>query len=219
MTPPGAAIADLARRQRGAFSLLCGVAAALSLRAAGRGDGRIFGFLVVLVLGLAAVALADRSAHFDTGLLWGLALFACAHLCGGLLSSPSGAPTLYDTWILTGLLRYDQAVHFAGSGLATCVAWQVLGRHLDPVRTSAAVQAQLAAAIGLGKGALNEVVEFLAATSGQNVIIGDGDNTGWDLVFNLGGVATAAVWLATSGAARSTADRAASEARGAALSR
>jgi uncharacterized membrane protein YjdF len=204
MTPPGRAIADLAARQRGAFATVCVAASLLSLRAAAHGDGRVFGFLVVLVVGLAAVALADRSAQFSSGLLWGLAVFACAHLVGGLLPSPSGAPTFYDTWIVDGLLRYDQAVHFAGSALATGVAWQVLGRHVDPVRTSAVVQAQLAAAVGLGKGALNEVVEFLAAASGQNVIIGDGTNTGWDLVFNLGGVVAAAVWLAASGAPRST---------------
>jgi uncharacterized membrane protein YjdF len=206
VTPPGRAIADLATRQPGAFASVCACAGLLSVRAAVRGDGRFFGFLVIVVLGVAAVALADRGAHFSTGLLRALAVFACAHLVGGLLPSPSGAPTFYDTWIVDGLLRYDQAVHFAGSALATCVAWQVLGRHLDPVRTSAVVQAQLAAAIGLGKGALNEVVEFLAATSGQNVIIGDGTNTGWDLVFNLGGVVTAAVWLAGSGARRSTAE-------------
>jgi uncharacterized membrane protein YjdF len=203
--PPGRAIGALARRQPAPFAALGVTVSIFVISSLARSDGRLWAFLVVVAVVVAAVAIADATARFSTRLLWALTALAGAHLAGGLLPSPSGAPTFYETWIVSGLLKYDQAVHFAGSALATAVAWQLLGRYLDPTRASAVVQAQLAAAIALGKGALNEVIEFIASVAGQHVIIGDGANTGWDLVFNLGGVVAAAVWLVGSEAPRSTA--------------
>ena len=47
------------------------------------------------------------------------------------------------------------------------------------------------------------------------MIIGDGANTAWDMVFNLAGVGAAVVWLATAGVARRTSP---AEPTGAALS-
>lgn len=85
-------------------------------------------------------------------MLWALVGLGFAHLCGGLLPSPTGAVTLYETWLAPGLLKYDQAVHFAASAIATFVGWQLLGCYLDLGRTTPVVQAQLAAVAGLGKG-------------------------------------------------------------------
>ncbi len=170
--------------------------------AAARSDSRLWAFLVVISVVYVGVAATDRVARLSPGVMWALAGLGFAHLSGGLLPSPTGAVTMYETWLLPGVLKYDQAVHFSGSAIATFVAWQLLGRYLDLERTSAPVQAQLAAVVGLGKGALNEVFEFLAAASIPGMVIGDGANTGWDLVFNLAGVAAAAAWLATAGVAR-----------------
>lgn len=172
--------------------------------AAVRSDGRLWAFLVVLAVVYATVAATDRAASLSPAVVWALVGLGFAHLCGGLLPSPTGAVTMYETWVLPGLLKYDQSVHFAGSAIATVVAWQLLGRYLDLDRTSALVQAQLAAVVGLGKGAVNEVFEFLAAASIPGMLIGDGANTGWDLVFNLAGVVATAVWLATAGVVRRT---------------
>jgi uncharacterized membrane protein YjdF len=198
------ALLDLPRRHAGPFGTFLAYTAAFAAYATARSDGRLRAFLIVIAVVYAAVAATDRAVHLSSGVMWALTGLGLAHLCGGLLPSPSGAQTLYETWLVPNLLKYDQCVHFAGSVIATFVAWQLLGRYLDLDRTSVAVQAQLAAVIGLGKGALNEVFEFLAAASVPGMLIGDGANTGWDLVFNLAGVATAAVWLATTGGARQT---------------
>lgn len=48
--------------------------------------------------------------------------------------------------------------------------------------------------MGIGLGALNEVVEFVA-TRFMATNVGDYTNTGWDLVANLGGAAVAAGWV------------------------
>jgi hypothetical protein len=50
----------------------------------------------------------------------------------------------------------------------------------------------LAATAGMGLGALNEVVEFLATLALPNTNVGGYLNTGWDLVANLVGAAVAA---------------------------
>ena len=45
----------------------------------------------------------------------------------------------------------------------------------------------LCAAAGMGFGALNEVVEFIAVLTIPNTNVGGYENTGWDLVANLTG--------------------------------
>jgi hypothetical protein len=51
----------------------------------------------------------------------------------------------------------------------------------------------LCAAAGIGFGALNEVIEFIAVLTIPNTNVGGYENTGWDLVANLVGATVAAV--------------------------
>jgi hypothetical protein len=53
----------------------------------------------------------------------------------------------------------------------------------------------LVALMGMGVGAANEVVEF-AASQVANTNVGGYVNTGWDLVFNTVGCASASGWIA-----------------------
>ena len=204
VTGIGSRLLLLPRRHPAAVATFAAYTLGFVAFARSRSDGRLWAFLVVVAVVYAAVAATDRAASLSPGVVWALVGLGFAHLCGGLLPSPTGAVTLYETWLVPGLLKYDQAVHLAGSAIATFVAWQLVGRYLDLERTTVLVQAQLAALVGLGKGAVNEVFEFLAAASIPGMAIGDGANTGWDLAFNLAGVVAAAVWLATAGVARRT---------------
>jgi hypothetical protein len=160
-----------------------------------RGDGRVWPYLTVVLVCTAIAAGVDRSVGFGDGALWLLVLTGTLHLCGGLLPNPAGPGVLYDWWLLPEVLRFDQAVHLIGSATATVVSWQIAGTWLDLSRTPPRVQASLAALAGLGKGALNEVVEFLlgARLPGQHV--GGYENTGWDLVFDVAGCLAAAAFL------------------------
>ena len=49
----------------------------------------------------------------------------------------------------------------------------------------------ICAAAGIGFGALNEVVEFIAVLTIPNTNVGGYENTGWDLVANLCGASVA----------------------------
>jgi putative membrane protein len=190
---PGAAIwrlAQAAPAQAAAWAL---VVASFVVMSVLRGDGRVWPYLTVVLLCTAAVALVDRSVGFSVTALWLLVLTGSLHLAGGLV--PTGDGVLYDTWLVSGVLRYDQAVHMVGSAAATVASWQLLGTWLDLSRTPARTQAYLAAVAGLGKGALNEVLEFLVAVRLPGQHVGGYENTGWDLVFDVAGCVAAAAFL------------------------
>ncbi|HET7310061.1 MAG TPA: hypothetical protein VFJ17_01920 [Mycobacteriales bacterium] len=200
---PGQSIVRLSRLHPRLAACWFGVIGACLGWAIVGNDARVWAYLVVVSVLTAIVAMTDRVVGFsDTALLL---LFAtgCGHLAGGLLPGPNGG-VLYDRWLITSVLRYDQVVHVVGSAAATVASWQLLGAWLDLSRTPARGQAVMAALAGLGKGAINEIFEFLASLMGSGTYVGGYTNTGWDLVFDLVGVTSAACVLVVSGAARRT---------------
>jgi hypothetical protein len=60
----------------------------------------------------------------------------------------------------------------------------------------------ICAAAGMGFGALNEVVEFVATLLVPETNVGGYENTGWDLVSNLVGVLLAAIAIRIAGIRR-----------------
>ena len=101
-----------------------------------------------------------------------------------------------------GLLKYDQLTHAYGFATATWLCWQGLQGAVapdDPTRPGtprlrpSLVTMSLVATAGMGLGALNEVVEFVA-TRITDTNVGGYENTGWDLIANTVG-ATFAVCL------------------------
>jgi hypothetical protein len=195
---PGRRIAELAADQPWLALAWSLVLSAVAAGAVAAGDRRVWAYLTVCLVLTAVVATAHAAAHFSRGLLTMLLALGCLHLAGGLVPAADGV--LYDRWLVTGVLRYDQAVHAFGSVAATWASWQLLGRYLDLDRTPARAQALIAGLGGLGKGAVNEVVEFLSGGSH----VGGYANTGWDLVFDLAGCLAMAVYLVQSGADRRT---------------
>lgn len=167
-----------------------------------QGDQRVWAYLVVCLILTAVVAAVDRTVGFSDGVLWAMLGVGALHLACGLLPDPDGRGVLYDAWLVPGALRVDQAVHALGSAAGTWASWQLLGTWLDLSRTPARIQGVLAALAGLGKGAVNEALEFLAALQGGGIFVGGFENTGWDLVFDIAGCAACAVLLTVSGADR-----------------
>ena len=195
---PGRRIAELAADEPGLALVWGAVLSVLAVLAVVTADTRIWAYLTVCLVLTAVVATAHAAARFSRGLLTMLLVLGCLHLAGGLVPSTSGV--LYDYWLVDGVLRYDQAVHAFGSMAATWASWQLAGAYLDLSRTPARAQALIACLGGMGKGAINEVVEFL--WGGAHV--GGYTNTGWDLVFDLAGCVAMAVYLTQSRAARRT---------------
>ncbi len=184
---PGQALVDvgtrhprLARATVGWLALAAGVPIV-------RSDGRVWPYLVVLLGLTVVVAMVGARGRLGRRTLGGLSALGALHAVGGLAPGPGDAP-FYDTWLVSGVLRYDQLVHGVGSAIVALAAFEVLGGLVDRERCSDRLRAWLAAGLTCGLGAANEVLEFVSAQRIPDLHVGDGANTGWDLVFNLGGV-------------------------------
>lgn len=154
---------------------------------------------VVMLALIALVFVLDRRVRLATPLLWGLALWGLLHMVGGTLTipvewaEPGSSGTLYNLRVHPWAPKYDQAVHAFGFFLTSLAGWRSLhvasGGALRP--TFGVLVA--VACIGMGLGALNEVVEFAATRIMPETNVGGFENTGWDLVSNLVGSVAAAV--------------------------
>ena len=176
--------------------LLLAVAAAFV-----RGNREFLFYIVVMVLMIAGVLAVHRRVNLTLGALWALSIWGLLHMLGGLMPVPEGWPingeirVLYSLWLIPGYLKYDHVVHAYGFGTTTWVCWQGLRaafrgveKHVQPTFGLMV----LAAAGGMGFGALNEVIEFVAVLLVPNTNVGGYMNTGWDLVANLTGTFVAA---------------------------
>ena len=160
-------------------------------------------YIVVMVLLITSLVMVHKRVNFSPGLLWGLSLWGLLHMMGGLIHMPEAwtqdgsQPVLYSWWIIQDWLKYDQVVHAFGFGTTTFVCWQILRSNIEsrygksPEPTFGLCL--LCAAGGMGFGALNEVVEFIATLTMPETNVGGYMNTGWDLVFNLIGCTAAAI--------------------------
>jgi hypothetical protein len=124
-------------------------------------------------------------------------------MAGGLCPLPAGWPyngdhaVLYSLWLIPERLKYDQIVHAYGFGVTTWLCWHILRQGLrqpdgGTLRPTFGMLV-LCAAAGMGFGALNEVIEFIAVLTLPNTNVGGYENTGWDLVANLVGTIIAAL--------------------------
>ncbi|MGQ0636364.1 MAG: hypothetical protein ACT4QC_17265 [Planctomycetaceae bacterium] len=182
---------------------VCYLLAALCASFFRQNDEFLFYFVVMCLL-LTGVAVLHLRIRLSTGALWGLSLWGLAHMAGGLLSVPETWPiqgesrVLYNWWLVPGFLKFDQVVHAFGFGIVTWVCWQCLSRAFD--RRGIALRPTLGfltlcIAAGMGFGAVNEVVEFIATKTLPDTNVGGYDNTGWDLVANLVGCSLAALLI------------------------
>jgi uncharacterized membrane protein YjdF len=161
-------------------------------------------YLAIMVILIAAVLVVHTRVILSNGVLWGLSVWGILHMAGGLLPIPLGwsiegeSRVLYNWWLIPRYLKYDHLVHAYGFGVTTFVCWEglteLLKSHSDPPRKPRGFGSLiLCGAASLGFGALNEVVEFVATLSIPETNVGGYENTGWDLVANLVGVALASL--------------------------
>lgn len=164
------------------------------------GNSEFLFYIVVMLLLMAVVGAVHLRVGLSTGALACLSLWGMLHMAGGLVPVPEGWPingeirVLYSLWIIEGNLKYDQLVHAFGFGVTTWVVWQCLRANTHAPRPTFGLMVACAAA-GMGFGALNEVVEFIATLLIPETNVGGYTNTGWDLVANATGATTAAVIL------------------------
>lgn len=154
-------------------------------------------YVVLIVAVVALVCRLDARYDLGTGTLWGMSLWGLGHLAGGIVPIGGEDRTLYNAVLPVELFHFDRLVHAFGFGFATLVCGKVLLRllRLLPGERIGAPAAVLVVLAGLGVGALNEIVEFIATLVLPETNVGGYDNTGWDLIFDLAGGMVATVWL------------------------
>lgn len=183
---------------------------AATVAAIATGNGEFIFYIVVMCVLIAVVAGVHLRIRLSTAALFALSIWGALHMAGGLLPVPASWPingdirVLYSWWIIpaaepgSGYLKYDQIIHAFGFGVTTWVCWQALRAAVDRKLRPTVGLMVLCAAAGLGFGALNEVVEFIATLLGPTNV-GGYVNTGWDLVSNSVGAVIAAVLIYITG--------------------
>jgi hypothetical protein len=168
-----------------------------------QGNREFIFYIVVMVVLIGVMSLVHSRVRLTTALLWAFSVWGLAHMAGGLCPLPAGWPyngdhaVLYSLWLIPERLKYDQIVHAYGFGVTTWLCWHILRNGLRQPDGSALRPTfgmlVLCAAAGMGFGALNEVIEFIAVLTIPNTNVGGYENTGWDLVANLVGTIIAAL--------------------------
>jgi hypothetical protein len=174
-------------------------------------------YIIVMIVLSSVIILVHRRVLLTTSILWCLSIWGLLHMAGGLVPVPeawqTGGPirVLYSLWLIPGFLKYDQLVHAYGFGITTWLCWQSLRAKIrneisasgENIPSSEPLPSlglmTLCTAGGMGFGAFNEVVEFVATLTIPNTNVGGYENTGWDLVFNLIGSVAAACVIARGG--------------------
>jgi len=149
-------------------------------------------YVLIVASGAVGVALLDARVNLSRTALVGLALWGAGHLAGGIVEL-DGDRILYNG-LFTRWIHFDNAVHFVGFGTAGMVAWEVVRRWIavdaEPHRLAVVATVAL---LGMGVGAVNEVVEFALTHLLEETEVGGFQNTGRDLVANMLGGVTAGV--------------------------
>lgn len=164
-----------------------------------RGNTEFVFYGVVMLVLIGLVAWTHTRVGFSWLVLWGLAIWGLLHMAGGNIpvgtDSEGEDVVLYSFRAAPFVPRYDQIVHALGFFVATLASWEALRaavRPLGRLRATPGVAVGVGL-MGMGWGALNEVVEFVAVITLPSTNVGGYVNTGWDLVSNLVGATSAAL--------------------------
>ncbi|MDX9972217.1 MAG: DUF2238 domain-containing protein [FCB group bacterium] len=155
-------------------------------------------YVAVIVFFLVVIALTNDRVRYPLSILWGLVIWAVMHLCGGGIRI--GDHVLYGQMLIPlsntlPILRYDQLVHMLGFGVATLLMYHLLTPILRPGLNRHTALSIVVVMAGLGTGALNEIVEFVATVLVPETGVGGYLNTSLDLVSNLLGALLAVLYL------------------------
>lgn len=140
---------------------------------------------ITVVLGSAVWGI-DRFVRFPERALWALVGAALSNLVGGIWLV-DGQP-LY-VYRLIGNMAFDKPAHLFATAMATFAAYEALRFRLNATTMGLGFVAVM---MGMGVGALVEIVEFGASLTMDNVNVGGYSNNMFDLVANLGGSILAA---------------------------
>ena len=164
----------------------------------GRENYEFVMYIGVLVFFLVLVLATNKKINYPNSVLWMLTAWGILHMAGGGILLENGS-VLYTLILFPiseayQILKYDQFVHIVGFFVATLIAYVLLKPNLKNNFGWWSTGFVLAMA-GLGLGALNEIVEFIATILVPKTNVGGYTNTSLDLVADLLGSILATIWI------------------------
>ena len=155
-------------------------------------------YIGVIIFFLWLILYTNKKVNYPNYVLWGLTTWSILHMAGGGLKIGEGVLYGAMLWPLIGepynILKYDQFVHAIGFAVATLAMFHVLKPSLKGNFGWKSVSLVVVMA-GLGLGALNEIVEFIATIIVPSTGVGGYENTALDLVSNLIGAILAMIYI------------------------
>ena len=155
-------------------------------------------YIGVVVFFFLLIIFTNRRVKYPNSILWGLMIWAFLHLSGGGLYL--GETRLYELMLIPlsenyPIFRFDQLVHMFGFGVTTLLVFHLLKPLLKSELKRWTAISIVVVMAGLGFGALNEIVEFIATVLSPSTGVGGYINTSLDLVSNLIGAILAMIYI------------------------
>jgi uncharacterized membrane protein YjdF len=141
-------------------------------------------YIGVIVFFLGVFILTNSRVYYPDALFWGLSIWALMHLGGGAFYI--NGQKLYEIILVPlsenhPVFRYDQLVHIFGFAMSTIVMFYVLKPLLRKDLNGWFALSIVVVAAGLGVGAFNEIIEFMATVLVPETGVGGYLNTSLDL--------------------------------------
>lgn len=146
-------------------------------------------YVVVLIFFFILIFLTLPKTKFNYPVLIGLSIWGFLHMAGGGIVINGNVLYAYHIIDIIDkgelyILKFDQFVHAFGFAVGTLVGYSLLKPYLSE-KSNYNIIYFLLICIGMGLGALNEIVEFLAVVLFPSTGVGGYYNTALDLVFNM----------------------------------
>lgn len=156
-------------------------------------------YVGVIIFFLLLILFTNDRVNFPNNVLWSLTAWSLLHMSGGGIYVNGDKlyglmlfPVVGDPYFI---FRYDQFVHIVGFGAATLAMYYLLKPLLRQTAQKWAALSIVVVMAGLGVGALNEIIEFLATVLVPETGVGGYINTALDLVADLVGAILAVGYL------------------------
>ena len=160
---------------------------------------------VMLFLAFVAYRL-NKKYEFSPGVLLGLSIWGILHMTGGILIVKGDV--LYRLILIPiyqhpeiqefVIMKFDQFAHFYFYFFATLFSFYLLKPHLNKNYSRKMIYVLLIF-IGMGIGALNEIIEFGLVLTVKSTGVGGYYNTLLDIIFNTLGAIAAVIYIHLSG--------------------
>ncbi|MEK6872324.1 MAG: DUF2238 domain-containing protein [Nanoarchaeota archaeon] len=165
-----------------------------------RGNFEFLWYVGILILIIVLVVMLHKKYNFSNGILSAISLWGLLHMIGGM--DINGVRTyariiypIFSSEIAgTSIFRYDQFMHFYVYLIVTCMLFYIIRSYIKK-EMPRWMLSSLLVLMGIGIGAINEIVEFMPVLFLEATGVGDYFNTMWDIVFNALGAIVAVMYL------------------------